>query len=246
VTSPNFLIIGAAKCGTTSLFKYLSKHPEIYMPPQKEMHYFDIHIKEKSIGWYESHFRNSKSRNLIYGEASPSYCIYPNSIENIYKYKPNIKLIMLLRNPVNRAISHYYMEVNRGRESLSILEAFEKEQERIANIDQFLLYSYFIRGKYCEQLDRIHKFFSKEQLLTVRLEDLKLNPQLEINKITNFLKVKEFKLDSYPAHFSGKYSKVPNNIKKILGEYYSPFDKLLHQKYNVTIKDWQNEYSSYL
>src|SRR4051812_46716716 len=146
--SPDFIIIGVQKGGTSSLFEYLKQHPNIKTSVVKEVHYYDSDYK-KGMKWYRSFFPlNEKNKKIIYGEASPYYFFHPLVPERIYKDNPNIKLILLLRDPVDRAYSHYQMERRKGREKLkSFEEAILKETERIqkghdAIVNEKKLYDY--------------------------------------------------------------------------------------------------------
>ncbi|MBA4318316.1 MAG: heparan sulfate glucosamine 3-O-sulfotransferase, partial [Flavobacterium sp.] len=101
---PNFLIIGAARCATTWISENLSQHPDIFIPPLKELHFFDTHY-EKGIAYYESYFDNRSEKAV--GEATPAYLYFPNISSLIQQHLPNVKLIASIRNPVDRAFSHY-------------------------------------------------------------------------------------------------------------------------------------------
>jgi len=137
---PDFLIIGAQRCGTTSLFNYLSQHPDIYPSFPKEVHYFSNYYK-KGTAWYRSHFPltwQKKYRELVQGrkfmtgEATPYYFSHPHAPRRIFNALPKVRLFLLLRNPVDRAFSHYQYEVKMGIESLSFEEAIDKEEDRLS------------------------------------------------------------------------------------------------------------------
>ena len=139
---PDFLIIGAARSGTTSLYQYLTEHPSIIPGVGKEIYFFDKKFK-KGINWYKSFFptkfsmaiiKNKQKTKCITGEATPRYLHYPHAPKRIFEFLPKIKLIVLLRNPIDRAYSHYQMEVSSGNEELSFEESIEKEEERTKGI----------------------------------------------------------------------------------------------------------------
>lgn len=118
--TPDFIIIGVQKGGTTSLYSYLTQHPQIAPATQKEIHYFDFNF-DKSTDWYCSHFStSSEGEYLLAGEASPYYIFHPQVPQRIYDLFPQVKIIALLRNPVERAISHYYYYIKIQYESLSL------------------------------------------------------------------------------------------------------------------------------
>ena len=206
---PDFLILGAAKAGTTSLFYYLSQHPNISTPNRKkEVHYFDLNYN-RGIDWYRNHFpQNNKRtlgasgvRNLCF-EASPSYMIYPPALERIKKDIPSVKLIVLLRDPVERAYSHYRHNVRRGREKLSFRESLEAETERTSIKSQipgnlkfetispgYRHFSYVQTSLYAKTIKNIFEFFDKESVLLIKSRDLLSNPQLITENVFHFLAV---------------------------------------------------------
>jgi len=238
---PNFIICGAQKGGTTALYHYLKQHPEIYLPKKKEVHYFDLNY-DRDIKWYEKHFKGCRNRKVkAIGEASPLYVYLEEVPERIYKLFPDIKLIFILRNPVDRAYSHYWHEVKLGYETLCFEKAIEKEEMRLSRGDIFSKqhYSYKDRGKYAEQLKRFSKFFPKEQMLILISEELRENPEKVLRRIFNFLEVDtNFTSPSWHIqHYKGKQprvwklqrikAKLPNNI---LGKYMRDFIDFINLK----------------
>lgn len=169
---PNFIIPGAQKSGTTALRIYLAQHPEIFMA-NKEIHFFDNDENyKKGIEGYEKFFDGWKGEKAI-GEKTPNYLYYEKAPERIYKLLPDVKLIFVLRNPVDRAYSHYRHNVRIGQETLSFEKAIEKEEERIKNPRLKKIYSYKDRGKYIIQIKRYAEYFPKSQMLFLLAEDLK-------------------------------------------------------------------------
>ena len=137
---PNFIIIGVQRGGTTSLYKYLTKHPKIIPAIKKEIHFFDNNF-HKGISWYQSQFKQNRLLMLLYkkkkfydsitGEATPYYIYHPYGVERISKLIPNVKLIILLRNPVERAYSHYQHELRLKVEKISFEDALKQESNRL-------------------------------------------------------------------------------------------------------------------
>lgn len=196
---PNFIICGTQKGGTSALYYFLKKHPEIYLPPKKEVHYFDLNY-QKGLKWYEKHFKGASSKYKAIGEASPSYMYLEEVPERIHEVLPDVKLTFILRNPVDRAYSHYWHEVKLGYEWLSFEEAIKVEQERLAkgNIINRIHYSYLDRGEYIEQIKRFRKYFSKDQILVLITEELKSNPEIIMRQIFEFLQINpDFKSESW-------------------------------------------------
>jgi hypothetical protein len=253
---PDFLIIGAQKGGTTSLYLYLNEHPNIGGAVIKEVSYFD---KNYSLGlaWYRAQFptplrklytRDIRKQNYIVGEASPGYLVYPHSPARIAQILPRVKLIALLRNPVERAYSQYRHNVERGYEQLSFADAIEAEEERTQaekekvlsdehyNSTAFFRYSYLARGVYVDQLKHWLDFFPREQLLLLKSEELNSEPTEIFKQTLAFLNVpvlipgslqKEFK------HYNKSADKVASKIDPALRErlvaYFAPHNARLYE-----------------
>ena len=193
----DFLIIGTQKSGTTALNKYLMQHPEIQMATTKEVHFFDneSNFETDDIDYNQYHqFFSFSNDDKVYGEATPIYSYWDNSISRIWEYNEKIKLILLLRNPIERAYSHWNMERSRNAEKFSFWDAINLENERIKENLPFKhrVYSYIDRGFYSEQIRNIYRFFTKSQVLILKYESLKNDYQTTLNNITNFLNVKSF------------------------------------------------------
>lgn len=187
---PDFLCIGAMRCGTTTLWDFLSVMPDIYLPNQKELHFFDNrdHQYEKGLSFYSSYFAEAQSEQVC-GEITPIYLFLEECCSRIQKTLPGVKFIVILRNPVARAWSHYRYSVLYGPEHLSFKEALAVEEERLASgsYKNLVYFSYRKRGEYIQQLIRYEKAFSREKICVVFLEDLKRNPELVINQIRHHL-----------------------------------------------------------
>lgn len=189
----DFIIIGAQKSGTTSLFEYLTAHPKIFMPGAKELEFFsDPKRFSKGYDWYyREYFGNAPAGSLL-GEASTHYMMYPQAPANILRTLPNVKLLAILRNPLDRAYSHYRMTVMRGREARSFSEAIEN---RLAHPgaplpeDPYHLenFSYLEFGEYGRVLDRYVELFGRDNLKLVFLDDLERSPVAVMQDIYAFL-----------------------------------------------------------
>lgn len=170
---PDFLIIGAMKAGTTSLAKYLKSHPDVFMAREKEVHFFDLN-HEQGLEWYAAHFAAARAQQKI-GEATPIYMYDPATFERLANALPETKLITVLRNPVDRAYSHYWHQVeHRGEETLLFEAALAAEPDRLARSKGFeaAQWAYVARGRYAEQLERVFRRYPREQVLVLRFEDL--------------------------------------------------------------------------
>jgi hypothetical protein len=246
---PDFLIIGAARSGTTSLYQYLIEHPSIIPGVGKEIYFFDKKF-QKGLNWYKSFFPTKLSISIqetkqkskcLTCEATPRYLHYPHTPQRVFELLPNIKLIVLLRNPIDRAYSHYQMEVSSGNEELSFEDAIEQEEDRIKddmkkmendeNFYSVYFYrkSYLTRGIYHEQLKRWFKFFPKEKFLILKSEDLYSNPSKIYQKSLDFLGLKNCELDSFKAHRMRKYSSISEKTRKKLIDYFRPYNEQLYQ-----------------
>ncbi len=178
---PDFLILGAQKAGTTALYEYLRRHPGITGPRWKEVSYFDRHYA-RGRAWYRGNFP-VRDGGLV-GEASPSYLFHPLAPERAAALVPGARLIAILRDPVERAYSHYQHELSFGREPLSFEEALEREEARMAGELERMLadpgyfshawwnFTYRSRGLYAEQLERWRAVFGPDRLLVLANEEL--------------------------------------------------------------------------
>jgi len=213
----NFLICGTQKGGATALDAYLRGHPEVCMAKRKEVHFFDnekfFRHSHPDYEYYHSNFHLQKEQWLI-GESTPIYMYWQSSPSRIWQYNPKMKMIVLLRNPVDRAYSHWNMERLRGAEDLSFWDAITQESVRskMSLPFQHRVYSYIDRGFYPEQLRRLWRYFEKSQVLILKSEDLVELPKETLNKICTFLGVSELQ---------GVISKSEHTLK-----YESPMDKL--------------------
>jgi hypothetical protein len=193
----NFLICGAQKAGTTSLDSYCRHHQEIGMPEQKELHFFDNDALflngEPDFERYHQAFPQKGNRR-IFGETTPIYMYWPDVPERIHRYNPDMRLIVLLRNPVDRAYSHWQMESARGLENLTFGEAIRAEDKRLAeaSMDHQRIWSYVDRGYYLAQLRRLWTLFGKEQVLVLESDSLRQEPASVLSRISGFLGVSLF------------------------------------------------------
>jgi len=202
MTLPNFLIIGAAKSGTTALYRYLSDHSQIFMSPRKELHFFSYPETSKLVNGPDSYHRICVSslddyksfflkvnNEIAIGEASPSYLYFPKCANRIKSLLPETKIIAILRNPVERAYSSYMHAIRDGWEPITDFSlALDKEEQRIRDGWE-IVWHYKRAGLYYSQLVKYYDLFSKSQIFISLYEDLKSNPHNLLKKIFNFLNV---------------------------------------------------------
>lgn len=195
----SFLIVGTQKGGTTALAKFLAQHPEICFALGKEVHFFDG-VDYDPDGdstqlnhHYQKAFPNWQGEQVV-GEATPIYMYLPFIAERIYRYNPQMKLIFLLRDPVERAISHYNMELGRGLEWLPLpiaiaLEPFRlaKDRHNLQEKSSLRCHSYVDRGFYAQQIMNMQQYFPTAQMLFIKTSDLWEQHQLVLQNIYSFL-----------------------------------------------------------
>lgn len=276
---PSFIIIGVQKGGSSSLFHYLMQHPSILknelgntknLPKEgylskkenkvkKEMHYFDRHF-DKGIRGYRSKFPFPKyfsfGKKYITGEATPDYISHPRVPQRVYNLIPKVKLILLLRNPVDRAYSHYiHHVVGRTKETRPADKAIfgddqmvrEERKRIIKHFDYqssfYERYSYLYRGIYIEHIQTWLNVFDREQLLILKSEDMYSNPNKIYQEVLNFLELPGYELREYEVfkprnterlEFKKKSNSQLENkmsmpLRKKLSDYYRPYNEKLYK-----------------
>lgn len=244
---PDFIIVGAQKAGTTSLFSYLAQHPQLHPSSKKEVHFFSdgkragVDRFGRGERWYRAHF--PRRETLRDGdrafEASPSYLFHPLAPERIHRMVPTARLIVMLRNPVDRAISHYFHQRRKGRETLPILEALQAEEERLAPAlaredyrdPVFRQFSYKSRGVYHEQIRRYLEYFPPEQLLIFDADDLFTCPEATLVRVWDFVGVEEaFEgLDLSPRNVGSNRQRVDEDVRTYLEDWFRPHNRALEE-----------------
>lgn len=204
---PDFLGLGAQKGGTTTLQRLLEEHPGAFLPHAKELHFFSLHY---ALGedWYRQHFAVAGTGKRI-GEITPYYMFHPAVPGRIHALLPRARLVVLLRDPVERALSQYFHSRRLGLELLELEDALEAEPKRLAGAEVLLSaadgrhrshqeHSYLSRSRYEEQLLRFEKHFDAEQLLVLRSEDLFEHPVEVWSRLLDFLELEAWPLP--PLH----------------------------------------------
>ena len=222
---PNFMIIGAQKAGTTSLFEDLMRHPQIKRPLDKELHYFsDSANYRKGLQWYRSQFPIrfapfgwTEEKKSLTGEATPYYLFHPLAPQRISEVLPRLKMIVLLRNPIDRALSHYFHEATGGRETRSFEQAIENEPAEMKREEARILEdgsygglkhrrcSYLSRGIYWVQLERWFKLFARDQFAILKSEDYFREPEKHFNYLVDFLGLPPHHPGTFQRTHVGKY-----------------------------------------
>jgi hypothetical protein len=193
---PNFVIVGAMKSGTTSLAQYLGAHPQAYMVPAKELYFFErSDLWDRGVEWYRDQFAGAADEAVV-GEASPSYMYFRKPAERMAQTIPDAKLIVLLRDPVERAYSHYlHWRYDRAAEHRSFAQAVAEELDAgpVALADERppgrMDWSYVGRGVYLPQLTNLTDHFPRESVLVLLLEDLERSPTQTFAEVCRFLAI---------------------------------------------------------
>jgi len=214
---PSFFCVGTQKAGTTTLYELLKQHPDIYLPDCKETHFFDIDKKyKKGIEWYESNYFSKIKSEKIAGEITPIYMYLDFIPERIYKcLGTTIKLLFILRDPINRAYSHYWMSYGRGYEKKGFKDATILEKQRIEKGSfEKSHFSYIDRGFYFKQINRYLRYFKKRNMKFILFEDFIANLELNLYEIFNFLGVNS----SVPINYNIKANPTKTDIFEFLGK----------------------------
>jgi hypothetical protein len=241
VKVPNFIIIGCQRCGTTSLYTYLAQHPQILTPIKKEMDFFSWHF-DRGIDWYLAHFPPMPpGEQFLTGEASPSYFDSREAPERLYSLFPEAKLIVLLRNPVDRAISQFYRLTGLNWEARSLDRVISDEIERLNQNPEYIIGeepgNYLARGRYIEFIKKWRAFFPREQLLILKSEDFYAGAAATVKQVLEFLDLPEYQLSEYQNANPGSYPPVNQSIRDWLRDYFRPYNQQL-EEYLSTNFNW--------
>ena len=237
---PKFLIIGAQKAGTTSLYHYLSQHPKIIPPKnRKEINYFEKRYFSKSLRWYKSQFFSSNTNSYNF-EASTNYLFFPWSPKHVFETIPHCKIIILLREPKSRAWSHYKHQIRSNEEKLSFFKALEREILLLDEIEKKIIadpkyfnksyrnYSYLRRGLYYKQLKNWNKFFERERIFISSTDEFVENPIKKCNEIFEFLELEKFSINPSVIYNKSSINDTPpkESIELMKNYFFEP-NKLL-------------------
>lgn len=235
---PDFVVLGAQKCGTTALYHCLAQHPRIRMPAGKEeTHYFNKHYL-RGDGWYLNHFpvklpfSKGKNSRIVVGDSTPCYIFTPSVPLKLSQFLPDAKFIVIFRDPVERALSHYFHNIRKGHETLSLQAAFEAEAERLAGEQERIFsdpnyyspiynhFSYCNRGLYRNQIDAWLKYFPLERFKFIRSDRFSRNSQETMNDVWNFLNLDSYRLDKPYRDNAGTWKEVDEAVVVQLRKYY--------------------------
>lgn len=249
---PSFLVIGAERAGTTSLYRYLVQHPQIMSATlhRKGAYYFATNF-DKGVRWYRAHFptelamraraRRANVDRVISGEACPYYIFHPLVPERVHALLPDSRFILMLRDPVSRAYSHYQQETVRGSEHLSFEDAIKAEPERLAGEEERMLrepgyysfhhqhHTYLARGLYLEQIQRWHASFPPDRLLIIDSAAFFKDPDTGFSEVLRFLGLTQKSLSAYPQLNARSYGRIAPETRERLREHFAEPNRRLEE-----------------
>ena len=252
---PDFIIIGSMKCGTTSLYYDICEHPCVSAAAYDEIGFFDSNF-HLGLNWYRSMFPTKgqiddvrrKEGVAITGEDTPFYFWNPIAAKRIQKILPNIKLIIILRNPIDRAYSEYQDLVSRESNSPSFETFIENEINTrkkgiIITEENFEIFnqndSYLLKGIYVDQLKIWTKLFPKEQIITLSTESLNSEPTASMESVFQYLNLPDYKIKNTQHQKQKKYTPMDSQTRKLLIEFFKPHNERLF-KFIGKKFDWEN------
>jgi Sulfotransferase domain len=241
---PGFLIVGAQRCGTTSMYRTLSQHPDVLKAVlHKGVHYFDMNY-DRGPGWYRAHFplrirARRGDRTALTFESSPYYMFHPLAAERIAADLPEVKLIVLVRDPVERAYSAHAHELARGFETQPFPRALQLEPERLRGETdrmrrdaRYLSHAhqhqaYCARGRYAEQLEVLESLVGRERLHVVDSGDFFTKPEPVYDAVLEFLGLPGHDYPEFERHNARPRSPMAAELRDRLSEHFAPYDEQL-------------------
>lgn len=242
---PDFVVIGAQKAGTTSFFEYITSLPEVHSGLRKEIHYFDRLMYHREPAWNDEIYYRSMFPPVwteATGEASPYYMFHPLAVDRLAAMVPGAVLVALLRDPVERAYSHYHHERREGREDLSFPDAIAAEAERLAGEEERLRsdptagsfayrhHSYLSRGRYASQLARVFDHYPRRRVLVVDSHRFFASPRRNLAGVLGAIGVPPSRArDAEVGHIArrGEYPEMAPATERALRSKFAPHDRAL-------------------
>ena len=236
---PDFLIIGAMRCGTTTLHGYMRRHPNVRMSSPKEVHYFDRHY-DRGDAWYLGHFplaverwvAERRGNPLVAGEATPVYLFDPLVPPRVKSTLPDARFLLLFRNPIDRAYSHYQRSYRIRRETHSFEEAIEAEQARLAlggDDHHDPEKAYLERGWYAQQFQRWLQLFPRDRFLVLRSEEMFRDPAATCRGVSGFLEIPDFPAVAPHRRNAGSYAPMREDTRARLRAHFDSHNRALYE-----------------
>ena len=243
---PDFVIVGAQRAGTTAMYEYVTEHPSIASATTKEVHYPDLH-HDRGLSWYRGHFPTQASMegiaertgHAITGEASPYYLFHPLAARRLAQAVPDVRVIVMLRDPVERLRSHYSHAWRMGTERRPLPLALDaeaavigREARRLASGEvarsfEHQHHSYFSRGRYAGQLERWFGCFPAERILIVESERFFAQPSVGFDRVLGFLGLEPMRRVGFPRVHASDAVVLPEDVRERLRRAYEPHDREL-------------------
>ncbi|MDJ0567677.1 MAG: tetratricopeptide repeat protein [Pleurocapsa sp. MO_192.B19] len=244
-SGPDFIIAGASKSGTSSIYYYLSRHPQVLLSHKKEIDFYWKNF-DRGIDWYLAHFPPLTDReDFLTGEATPNYLRFPQVAQRIKDTFPQVKIIILLRNPVDRAISWHYHKVNSGLTNTDLDTALALEIKRLATVSEteiintgFYNPDNILSSLYIYKIKAWIELLGRKQFLILQSEDFYSNPLKNMEKVCEFLGLPNSPLDNYPKVNAGSYNQVNSRLRKTLTDYFAPYNQQLEEYLGIEF-NWQ-------
>ncbi len=239
-SGPDFIIAGASKSGTSSIYYYLSRHPQVLLAHKKEIDFYQQNY-QRGIDWYLAHFPTITDRaDFLTGEATPNYLRFPQVAQRIKATFPQAKIIILLRNPVDRAISWHYHKLNTGLTKDNLATAIATEIDRLATVSEaeitntgFYDPDNIISSLYIYKIKPWIELLGRKQFLILKSEAFYLNPLEAMEQVFKFLGLPNCPLENYPKVNAGSYNQVDLSLRKTLSEYFAPYNRQLEEYLNM-------------
>jgi tetratricopeptide (TPR) repeat protein len=243
---PDFLIIGSAKSGTSSLYKYISSHPQSLLPHRKEIAFFSQNY-HYGVEWYLAHFPvMADYPEYITGEATPAYLRFTEAESRVYHLFPETKLIVLLRNPVEQLISWHYHKVNTGLYQKTLKQAIADELKPINDLSEEKIMDILVHQKYnlmgClyyYHLKRWMQYFPREQFLIIKSEDFFVHTNQVMQDVYKFLGICSYEMEKYAKINVGYYPNVSQEIRSHIADYCRPHNQKLEELLGMEF-NWDN------
>ena len=240
----NFLVVGAHRAGTTTLHRCLSQHPQICLADTKSTHFFNTDVLfERGTPSYESYHSQFKpnSEQKVIGESTPDYAYWQSSISRIYRYNPEMKIIMVLRNPIERAYSAWQQAHSQGQEEHDFVSAINLEPNRLrtqGTRGQHDVYSYLDKGFYSRQIEHIYQYFDPHQVLLMRSDNLFDNISVALYQVLEFLGLPYMEVDEAAQSLGDYQRSLPAQVYNELIEIFRRDVYKLEELVGWNCSDW--------
>ena len=242
---PDFIVAGASKSGTSSIHYYLSRHPQILLSHKKEIDFYRKNF-QRGTEWYLAHFPTITDRaDFLTGEATPNYLRFPEVAQRIKDTFPQVKIIILLRNPADRAISWHYHKLNSGLTNQDLATAIAAEIKRLASVSETEIINtgYYnpdniLSSLYIYKIKAWIELLGREQFLIIKSEEFYSNPHQIMAKVFKFLGLPNCPLKKYPQVNAGCYNQVDSNLRETLINYFAPYNQQLEEYLGIKF-DWK-------